>query len=98
MFWNLLYLLYVLWVQNVVSLSKQLEYYKNCQNELMKTVGKSKALSIISGALYLVADGVDDFILNYYGNLLLKVYTVDQFSDFLTRCYSNFIQACLSKP
>lgn len=80
-------------------MSKQLEYYKDCQNELMKIVGESNAVSIISGAIYLVCSGIDDFVLNYYGNALLhNVYTVDQFSDFLATCYSDFIQACLSKP
>lgn len=65
----------------------------------MEVAGQSNASSIISGAIYLVSAGNSDFIQNYYINpLLYKVYTADQFSDILMQCYSNFIQARLSRP
>ncbi|RDX76088.1 GDSL esterase/lipase [Mucuna pruriens] len=84
---------------NAIPLSQQLEYYKECQNKLVEAAGKSSASSIISDAIYLVSAGNSDFVQNYYINPLLnKVYTTDQFSDMLLRCYSSFIQACLSHP
>ncbi|KAL5765626.1 hypothetical protein ACOSP7_016243 [Xanthoceras sorbifolium] len=78
---------------HAIPLSKQLEYYKECQNKLVRVAGKSNASSIISGAVYLVSSGSSDFIQNYYINpLLYKVYTPDQFSDILMQSYANFIQ------
>ncbi|KAF7823300.1 GDSL esterase/lipase [Senna tora] len=38
---------------HAVSLSQQLEHYKECQNELAEVTGRSNASSIISGAIYL---------------------------------------------
>lgn len=69
----------------------------------MKIAGRSDALSIIFGAVYLVGAGTGDFLLNYYMNpLLYNVYTPDQFSDIVVGCYANFIQVyiyiCLSQP
>ncbi|XP_057431432.1 GDSL esterase/lipase At5g22810-like [Lotus japonicus] len=76
----------------VISLNHQLEYYKDYQKELVNIAGPN-ASSIISGALYLISSGINDFLHNYYINpLLLKRYTPDQFSDILIRCCSNFIQ------
>ncbi|TKY67128.1 GDSL esterase/lipase [Spatholobus suberectus] len=78
---------------NAIPLSRQLEYYKECQNKLVEAAGQSSASSIISDAIYLISAGTSDFVQNYYINPLLnKVYTTDQFSDMLLRCYSNFIQ------
>ena len=77
-----------------IPLSKQLEYYKECQTKLVEAAGQSSASSIISDAIYLISAGTSDFVQNYYINPLLnKLYTTDQFSDTLLRCYSNFIQS-----
>lgn len=87
------------WVQSSIPLSKQLEYYKECQTKLVEAAGQSSASSIISDAIYLISAGTSDFVQNYYINPLLnKLYTTDQFSDILLRCYSSFIQARLSEP
>jgi len=43
----------------------QLELYKDCQEELVKIVGKSNATSIIYGATYLFDVGSDDFAHNF---------------------------------
>ncbi|KAK7262220.1 hypothetical protein RJT34_29783 [Clitoria ternatea] len=78
---------------NSISLSQQLENYKDFQRNLVRIAGQSNASSIISGAIYLVSAGNSDFVQNYYINpLLSKVYTTDQFSDMLMLHYSNFIQ------
>ncbi|KAE9600573.1 putative triacylglycerol lipase [Lupinus albus] len=78
---------------HAISLSDQLEHFKDCLNTLLGVAGKSNASSIISGAIYLISAGNSDFIQNYYINpLLYKVYTADQFSDFLLQNYATFIQ------
>ncbi|CAL5212213.1 unnamed protein product [Lathyrus oleraceus] len=76
-----------------LSLSQQLEHYKEYQKELMKIAGRTDALSIIDGALYIVSFGSGDILLNYYINPLLRlVYTPDQFTDILAQNYADFIQ------
>ncbi|CAK9314346.1 unnamed protein product [Citrullus colocynthis] len=78
---------------NALSLTQQLEYYKEYQNKVAEVAGKPNASSIISGAIYLVSAGSNDFLQNYYINpLLYKKYTADQFGDILITTYINFIQ------
>ncbi|KAK6235109.1 hypothetical protein SCA6_010446, partial [Theobroma cacao] len=82
-----------LFLQHTLSLSKQLENYKEYQNKLVAIAGKSNASSIISGGIYLISSGSSDFLQNYYINpLLYKAYTPDQFSDILIESYAHFIQ------
>lgn len=83
-------------LQHTLSLSKQLENYKEYQNKLVAIAGKSNASSIISGGLYLISSGSSDFLQNYYINpLLYEDYTPDQFSDILIESYANFIQVSI---
>ncbi|XVE59489.1 hypothetical protein DITRI_Ditri05aG0049900 [Diplodiscus trichospermus] len=78
---------------HTLSLSKQLENYKEYQEKLVAIAGKSNASSIISGGIYLISSGSSDFLQNYYINpLLYKAYTPDQFSDILIDSYAKFIQ------
>lgn len=80
-------------MQNTISLSKQLGYYKEYQKKLVGITGKSNATSIISGSVYLLSSGSSDFVQNYYVNpLLYKVYTPYEFSNILIEAYSHFIQ------
>ncbi|XP_038901478.1 GDSL esterase/lipase At5g22810 [Benincasa hispida] len=78
---------------NALSLTQQLEYYKEYQNKVAEIAGKSNASSIISGAIYLVSAGSNDFLQNYYINpLLYKKYTANQFGNIIITSYINFIQ------
>ncbi|KAK9939931.1 hypothetical protein M0R45_016611 [Rubus argutus] len=78
---------------HAISLSQQVEYYKEYQSKVVGIGGKANATSIISGAIYLVSAGSSDFVQNYYINPLLnKVYMPDQFSDILMQSYQKFIQ------
>ncbi|KAH7542061.1 hypothetical protein FEM48_Zijuj02G0033500 [Ziziphus jujuba var. spinosa] len=78
---------------HAISLSKQLEFYKEYQSKVVGIAGKANASSIVSGAIYLISAGSSDFIQNYYINpFLYKAYTPDQFSDILIQSYANFIK------
>lgn len=79
--------------QHAISLTQQLEYFKEYKGKLTKSVGSSKANSIINGALFLVSFGPSDFLQNYYVNPYVnKVYTVDQYSSMLVKTLSNLIK------
>ncbi|KAL5976588.1 hypothetical protein ACLOJK_020921 [Asimina triloba] len=76
-----------------LTLTKQLEYYKEYQEKVVSLVGKSKGSEILSGAIYVVGAGSSDFVQNYYINpLLYNTYTPDQFSDFLLQSFTSFVQ------
>ncbi|XVF56714.1 hypothetical protein PTKIN_Ptkin06aG0142400 [Pterospermum kingtungense] len=78
---------------NTISLTKQMENYKEYQNKLVKIVGKSNASSLISAGIYFICSGSSDFLLNYYINPFLHLAnTPDQFSDILIESYASFIQ------
>uniref|UniRef100_A0A2N9GVI7 GDSL esterase/lipase n=1 Tax=Fagus sylvatica TaxID=28930 RepID=A0A2N9GVI7_FAGSY len=76
-----------------ISLSQQVENYKEYQSKLEEIAGRSNASSIISGAIYLVSGGSSDFVQNYYIDpLLYKAYTPHQFSNILIQSFTDFIQ------
>ncbi|KAH1105763.1 hypothetical protein J1N35_009531 [Gossypium stocksii] len=82
-----------LFLQNALSLSQQLENYKEYKNKLAAITGKSNASSIISNRIHLISSGSSDFLQNYYMNpLLFTSYTPNMFSDILIESYDNFIQ------
>ncbi|KAI3989638.1 hypothetical protein MKX01_036247 [Papaver californicum] len=76
-----------------ISLTRQLEYYKEYQGKLVKIAGTAKATSIISDSIYLISAGSSDFVQNYYINpVLYRSYTPDQFSTELQKYVYTFIQ------
>ena len=83
-------------MQHAIPLSEQLELFKEYKTKLAKVAGQKKADSIIKDALYLLGAGSGDFVQNYYINPLVnKVYTVDQYSNFLVSSFTSFIQVFL---
>ncbi|XP_077210568.1 GDSL esterase/lipase At5g22810-like [Tasmannia lanceolata] len=78
---------------HAITLTQQIEYYKEYQWKLVKIAGNSNATSIFSGAIYLLSAGSSDFVQNYYINPLLnRVYKVSQFSDILMQSFSSFVR------
>uniref|UniRef100_A0A7N0VGD0 GDSL esterase/lipase APG n=1 Tax=Kalanchoe fedtschenkoi TaxID=63787 RepID=A0A7N0VGD0_KALFE len=82
------------YLSHAISLTQQVEYFKEYKGKLAKAAGSSsKADDIIKGALFLVSFGPSDFIQNYYVNPYVnKVYTVDQYSTMLVKIMSDFIK------
>lgn len=80
-------------LQHVISLSQQLQYYKEYQVKLAKVAGSKQAASIVKDALYIVSAGSSDYIQNYYVNPFLnKAYTPDQYSSYLVGIFTSFIK------
>ncbi|KAM3195512.1 hypothetical protein ACQJBY_071567 [Aegilops geniculata] len=76
----------------VIPLSQQLEYFKEYKSKQTVLTGNSQSHAIISGALYIISAGSNDFGLNYYINpLLFKTLTVDQFADLIVSIFSNTV-------
>ncbi|KAK6942708.1 GDSL lipase/esterase [Dillenia turbinata] len=76
-----------------ITLTQQLQYYKEYQQKVVQMVGQTQANSIFSNGIHLLSAGSSDYIQNYYINpLLFRTYTPDQFSDMLMKSYVSFVQ------
>lgn len=79
--------------QQAISLTQQLQYYKEYQSKVERVAGKPKAAALFAGAIYLLSAGSSDYVQNYYINPLLSgSYTPDQFSDLLLQSFTTFVQ------
>ena len=78
-------------VQDAITLTQQLEYYKEYQSKLAAVAGRAAARSILSGALYVVSTGTGDFLQNYYHNASLsRRYDVARYCGLLIGIFSDF--------
>ncbi|CAN1168179.1 GDSL esterase/lipase At5g03810 [Linum perenne] len=88
-----LYVNYSTLAAGAVSLSRQLENYKEYRERVESKVGTENSSDIFSKGIHLLSTGTSDFIQNYYVNPVLRaLYTPDQFSDKLMKSYATFIQ------
>lgn len=82
-----------MYIQNVIPLWKELEYYKEYQARLRSYLGVKKANKVLSEALYLMSLGTNDFLENYYLLPTRRVqFSVTQYQDFLVSLSENFIR------
>ncbi|PHT69841.1 GDSL esterase/lipase [Capsicum annuum] len=85
-------------ISNVISLSKQLEHFKEYQEKMEAAIGKEKTQNLINEALFLVSAGTNDFVVNY--NTLpirRKNYTLSAYTDFLLQHVQLFLQELLDQ-
>ncbi|GMN32416.1 hypothetical protein TIFTF001_041725 [Ficus carica] len=76
-----------------ISLTEQLENYKEYRGRVIEIIREENATSLFSRGIHLVSTGSSDFVQNYYINPLVNiVYNVDQFSDLLIQDYANFVE------
>ncbi|CAN4118149.1 unnamed protein product [Withania somnifera] len=79
-----------------LTLTQQLQYYREWQGKVVNLVGRTQANNIISGGIHLLSAGSSDFIQNYYVNPMLnRIVSPDRFSDMLMQSYTAFIQVLL---
>ncbi|KAK9228976.1 hypothetical protein WN944_021933 [Citrus x changshan-huyou] len=80
-------------INHAISLTHQLQYYREYQSKLAKLAGRKQSASIIKDAIYIVGTGSGDFLQNYYAKPSLnKVYTPEQYSSMLVKSFSSFIK------
>lgn len=71
-------------MQNVLPVSKQLEYFKHYKLQLVRLVGKHKAENIIRNAIFVISMGSNDFIQNYYLEPIRpKQFPVEEYQNYL---------------
>ncbi|KAK7306591.1 hypothetical protein VNO77_44540 [Canavalia gladiata] len=85
---------YTAQVSNVLSVSKQLEYFAHYKIRMRKLVGEERAEFIIRNALYIVSMGTNDFLQNYFLEPTRpKQFSLNQFQNFLLSRFSKDAQA-----
>lgn len=81
------------WLQSVLPLWKQVEYYKEYQTKLKAYQGKDKATETINESLYLISIGTNDFLENYFAFPgRSSQYSVGLYQDFLAGIAKDFVK------
>lgn len=80
--------------QNVISLSKQLEYLKHYKIHLRQLVGANKAEEMIKkNAIFVISLGTNDFLQNYFVDPTRShQFTLQKYQDYLVSCMSRAIK------
>lgn len=71
-------------LSNVLSFSKQLKHFMSYKIHLKKLVGEDEAEKIIRNAIFVISMGTNDFLQNYYLELVRsQQYTPEQYQNYL---------------
>lgn len=80
-------------IASVLSLSDQLEMFKEYKEKLKMIAGEEKAASIIKDALYVSIIGTDDLANTYFSTPFRKnEYDVSSYTDLMVKSASSFYQ------
>ena len=80
-------------VQNVVPISRQMQWFRQYKVQLEGTIGKQKARYILNNALYVVSSGSNDFVNNFYINPNLQMhYNATQYMNLISTHIVSFLQ------
>ncbi|KAK1375396.1 GDSL-motif lipase/hydrolase family protein [Heracleum sosnowskyi] len=87
-----------LFEKNVISLSQQLEYFKQYKGKLEAKIGKERTKYVITNALFIVCAGTNDFIVNYYTvPIRRRSYDLHAYMDFLLKQVHQFMEDLLEE-
>lgn len=77
----------------MVSLQKQLEYFREYKAKLVAAIGKERTETLISKAVYLISAATNDVVINYLGTPFRRAnYTITAYQDFVLQNIEQFIQ------
>ncbi|KAF7119689.1 hypothetical protein RHSIM_Rhsim13G0182400 [Rhododendron simsii] len=85
-------------LSNVISLPKQLEYFKEYQKRVELVIGRQKTKNLVKNALYIVSAGTNDFVVNYFTvPIRRKRYSLPEYMEFLLQHVQQFMQDLLEQ-
>jgi len=92
--------LFVTCKQSVISLSTQLDMFREYIGKLKGIVGESRTNYILANSLYLVVAGSDDIANTYFvAHARILQYDIPSYTDLMVNSASNFVKvpmfACL---
>ncbi|XVF25715.1 hypothetical protein REPUB_Repub13aG0237600 [Reevesia pubescens] len=80
-------------ISSVVSIAKQLEYFKEYKERVQSAIGKKRMEDIIKKSLFLVSAGTNDFVVNYFTlPIRRKNYTVLAYQQFILQNVKQLLQ------
>ncbi|XP_012830470.1 PREDICTED: GDSL esterase/lipase At5g45960-like [Erythranthe guttata] len=80
-------------ILGVISILKQLEYFKDYKRKLETAIGKERTKTLISMAAFIVSAGTNDFVVNYFGTpFRSRNYDIATYQQFLLQNVQQFIQ------
>lgn len=80
-------------LQNVLSISKQIEYLMHYKIHLRQLVGKLRAEEIVTNAVFVISAGSNDFLQNYYVEpTRAKQFKVEAYIDFLVSRVTDYLK------
>lgn len=84
-------------LSGVISMKKQMEYFKEYIERLKKSVGAKEAERIVKGALIIVSAGANDFVLNFYDVPTRRLeFSISMYQDFLLEKLQSFVKVRLT--
>jgi len=83
--------------QNVIPISKQLQYFGEYKKRLESANGKQRTEDHINKAIFIISAGTNDFVVNYFSLPIRRQrFTVPAYHQFLLQHLQDFIQVWLS--
>ncbi|KAG8385486.1 hypothetical protein BUALT_Bualt03G0050400 [Buddleja alternifolia] len=80
-------------LSNVLSISKQLDYFRHYKIRLRNLVGRKESEEIIENAIFVLSMGSNDLLVNYYGKpTRSKQYNLEQYQNYLISCMQTAIK------
>ncbi|XP_022140097.1 GDSL esterase/lipase At5g45960-like [Momordica charantia] len=81
-------------VGNVVSISTQVEYFKEYKQRLEAAIGKQRTKNHIKNTVFFISAGTNDFVITYFTSpLRRKTFTLSAYQQFIIQQITQFFQA-----
>ncbi|KAJ4979713.1 hypothetical protein NE237_010493 [Protea cynaroides] len=77
----------------VITMSQQLQYFKEYIKRLKRIVGEQEANKIVAGSMVLISAGTNDFLFNYYDLPTRRLqFDISGYQDFLLQKLQDFVK------
>ncbi|XP_058197486.1 GDSL esterase/lipase At5g45960-like [Rhododendron vialii] len=85
-------------LSNVISLPKQLEYFKEYQKRVELVIGRKRTKNLVKNALYIVSAVTNDFVVNYFTvPIRRKRYSLPDYMEVSLQQVQQFMQGLLGQ-
>ncbi|XP_061998969.1 GDSL esterase/lipase At3g14820-like [Rosa rugosa] len=80
-------------LQSVLSLSDQLDLFKEYKSKINTAIGNERTATLLSESLFMLSIGTNDLAINYFSTPLRSAhYDIPAYTDLLLELASNFLQ------
>ncbi|KAK4440009.1 GDSL esterase/lipase [Sesamum alatum] len=80
-------------LSNVMSISKQLDYFRHYKIRIRNLVGTKESEEIVGNALLILSMGTNDFLVNYYVEpTRSRQYNIQRYQNYLISCMKTAIK------